>query len=342
MSSRIFFAGNHFKAGGISNFNQKLIRVIGGRTKHLKRKKRLPLIVEYTIKTLKSDVIIFSDITNTSTVFIKIAKTLNKKTIFIMHGCKKEENRINGTHTEKEEKNEKRMTEMCDIILCHSKTHSETIKKHYPTASNKIRQIANGIDREEIPDVEIKQTPMRDNCIAVTGGDKNRKHNLEICRAVDKINEEDGTGYRVEIFGDFDPESETTKGIQATKSGKLYGRIKHDELFRVFKDSHLYIQNSEFESFGTNILEALACECNLLTSRYVGANSTIKALEEADVINDPTDVNELAEKIKIQMRGNNNERLRKSVNEKETSIEYLGEELLKLAGEYTRKQITQT
>ena len=80
-----------------------------------------------------------------------------------------------------------------------------------------------------------------------------------------------------------------------------------------YRKSNLYIQNSEFETFGLATMEALICGCNLLISQNVGAKAIINGLEANDLINDVDNIKEISNKIMHNLFNSNNNRLINSI-----------------------------
>ena len=108
------------------------------------------------------------------------------------------------------------------------------------------------------------------------------------------------------------------------------GMIPHEQILTYMQQSALYIQNSVFETFGIAPLEALLCGCNLLLSCHTGALSIIPGALETDIIYDPYDIDEIANKILTLLHNNNQKRLISSINFDTSSPSYRVYELLTL------------
>lgn len=83
----------------------------------------------------------------------------------------------------------------------------------------------------------------------------------------------------------------------------------------------MFIQNSQFESFGLALIDALSLGCDVLFSTNTGAKDIITARQESDIINDITDVDEIKDKILKTLECPNNKRLYDSIDKEKTSLQ---------------------
>jgi glycosyltransferase involved in cell wall biosynthesis len=79
------------------------------------------------------------------------------------------------------------------------------------------------------------------------------------------------------------------------------------------RKSELYILNSVYEPFALSVYDALLCGCSVLVTNVAGALELLNVTEH-DVIFDPMDENEIANKIDYLLENPNNTRLLSSLD----------------------------
>nr|WP_231925658.1 glycosyltransferase [Exiguobacterium sp. U13-1] len=111
------------------------------------------------------------------------------------------------------------------------------------------------------------------------------------------------------------------------------GQVSHEEAYRYLKSADLFVQNSILESFNLATVEALISGCSILISKNVGAISILKGIQNQDIIFDNDDLEELTEKIKINLISSNNERILNSIDRNSTSYKFASTRLIKIIEE---------
>ena len=92
--------------------------------------------------------------------------------------------------------------------------------------------------------------------------------------------------------------------------------------------------NSEIESFGLVLADAINCNCSILISYNTGARSLLR-LEEMDIINNCHDVDEVANKIKYICESRNAVRIMRDLDVDAVSPARAYEKLLNICKELT-------
>ena len=77
--------------------------------------------------------------------------------------------------------------------------------------------------------------------------------------------------------------------------------------------SELYVLDSIYEPFALSVFDALFCGCSILVSNVAGALELLDVTEH-DIIYDPMNEDEIAEKIDYLLKNPNNNRLLSSLN----------------------------
>ncbi len=77
-------------------------------------------------------------------------------------------------------------------------------------------------------------------------------------------------------------------------SVRFLGHIPRDDLVALYNAASVFVYPSFYEGFGLPVLEAMACGCPVVTSK---CSSLPEIVEQAGIMVDPYDVNQLAEAI---------------------------------------------
>ena len=321
---KTLFIGSYHNPGGPNEVNRNLLKYLpSAKYTRIKNPKGLMRRVEGLYKILFSRSIIFSGI-----MFfqyeVKFAKLLNKKIIYLMHGCAMLE-------TERTNFKEILILDTAQKILCVSNTYAELIRKIFPKYRNKVDVLLNGIDwdRLNILMTEYNNLSKDNKRIILFGGGRKEKGNLAVCRAVDIINQETELNLHIDVYGYF-RDSDDSKDIADCTSVTFHHVIPHDQINIELAKSFLYIQNSKLESFGLGLIDAIGVGCNVLYSQFVGAKDIIGNQSEHDIIYNTDDINEIKHKIMYIIQTPNNARIHKSIDQKSTSIEAAAHNLMKI------------
>lgn len=320
---KIFFAGNHFKEGGPCTVNKNLITCLNKHVMVTTKRNKLLRFIEIFYKISLAKIVVFSGVTQFDHLFIPFCKILHRKIVYIMHGCLDLEYAMNNNQTNKRGLiNEKILLINADKILCVSKPYAKFISNHYPYLQNKIGFLTNGIDWSMLQHYEENSGKVKkdQNLIILMGGGRVTKRNLQVCQAVEKLNLEEQTHFKVEVYGNFE-DFDDSKAISSIPCVEFKGTVPSANLLERLTKSFLFIQNSEFESFSLGVIEALCCGCNILITPQVGAIDIIPGIKDTDLIHNNMDINEIQQKILGICQSSNNDRLVNSINKKHTSIQ---------------------
>ncbi|WP_289744125.1 glycosyltransferase family 4 protein [Muribaculum intestinale] len=326
----VLFIGGYRNPGGPNEVNRNLLKFLPSNFHKLELKRTIFQLIESVFKIFSSDIVIFSGLMFNK-IQVNLAKKLNKKIIYIMHGCAKLEL---GTENMKEEL----ILESSDYILCVSDKYSHIIKNIFPQCANKIKILQNGINWAEIDTLKANnQDSIRDsNRIILFGGGRKEKQNYYVCKAVQELNNEKSTNLTIDIYGYF-RDYDDSKLIAEIPCVTFNNVIPHSEVNIELLKSNIFIQNSKFESFGLAVIDAICLGCNALISQNVGALDIIKEKKDIDIIYDPTDIDEIKHKLLNLISMPNNYRLLNSIDKEKTSLEYAAKKLTEYCSELYEK-----
>ncbi len=238
--------------------------------------------------------VVISGYSKLNIVLLKIAKKLNKKTLYLMHGFVKEEVKYKNINDKEDRiKLEYELLKNVEKIVCVSEKFSEYLKEEYSEFNNKIFYINNGID------ININKNRIKHEKFTIisVGGGMKQKNNLKICEVI----KEAKLDVKFIVIGKLLEDGEKIRNYSFVE---YYEKLSHDEVLNKMSESDLYIQNSFFETFGLAIIEALGCGCNLLISQNAGVLSILNNVSKGDIINDVNNIKEISSKIQKKISEN--------------------------------------
>ena len=295
---KIFFVGDFFSNTGPAIVNKEIKLTLGEEDFYYsKNKGKISRILELTFKIIFSNNVCFCSFSKLNKLGIKISKIFHKKTCYIMHGFLKREYEINSIDNSVKLALEDYILNNVDMVICVSKSSMNFVKKYgYKT---KFSYFYNNINKPEKINSHVNN-----NVVMSTGGLIPLKNNLEICKAIKIINDSDNdVKLKYIILGNS---FNLKKELEKYDFVEFYETIPHDKCISLMKSCNLYIQNSEFETFGLSVIEALLSGCSILISKNVGAKDILKNINDDSIIFDTRDTKEIANKIlKIINKPNN-------------------------------------
>ena len=146
-----------------------------------------------------------------------------------------------------------------------------------------------------------------------------RKSKLPICKAIQELNKEKNTHIEYTIIGDYYGRK---KEFDRFKFVTYYENLPHDKVLQEMREANLYIQNSQFETFGLAVMEAVLQGTSLLMSKNIGAKEVFSNLNQNDIIYETNNIEEIKSKIWKCLEDNNAERLYEGIkfNEIDTKV----------------------
>lgn len=246
---------------------------------------------------LRCRVLVVSGVSRQGCILTALAGILRKKTVYLLHGSACREALWHPDPLL--QKQEAYLLERSALLLCVSRSFRDWMGNAYPQYAGKTRHLYPGVTVPAgLPYSPVPRT------VAAAGGDGEIKGNSVLIRAVEMLPD-----VRLTVYG------------PARKTGdfgsvRYTGRLPREEFWQGLSETALFVLNSRFESFSLSALEALCLGCSLLITEKAGAAELLR-LEESDVIHDPEDPRELAEKIACLLEHPNNRRLLASLNRKE-------------------------
>ncbi|HOO27452.1 MAG TPA: glycosyltransferase, partial [Lachnospiraceae bacterium] len=140
-----------------------------------------------------------------------------------------------------------------------------------------------------------------------------------VCEAVEKLNAKPGNpSLTLTVIGDTGLDTEYINSFPFVENK---GLLPFEEAKALLYSSELFVQNSCFETFGLAPLEALACGCSILMSKNVGALELFRRTDEADVIENYEDADEIASKISSLLQHGNAKKLLAELDKESISWE---------------------
>lgn len=318
MKPQAFLLGNWHNNSGASNVNLSFVQVNDGRLAYIKHKHGIMRRLERIIKILFYQRIIVSG-GELKLFEYYLMKYLHKDIYYYIHGDVRYENAIN--HVGISESTLRKYDDIINMskkIIAVSENFAEWLKNRYPHYANKIVFINNSLSLKQ-----REKTDKETLTIAIAGGNRRIKNNEEVCLAVSDLQKE---GYDIQVYS-FGAKSLNNSDLTQFHFVKEFGQLGKVEYYRLLDKIALFIINSEIETFGLVIADALNCHCSLLMSEGVGGRRIMKT-QEQDIIHNPHDIQEIKEKIKYAFEHSNSERLFQSIDKSSLSPEYAYKRLM--------------
>lgn len=300
---KIFFVGDFFSNTGPAIANKEIKSTLGENEYFFSTKiGKVSRIVELLFKIIFSKRICFCSFTQIDKIGIKICQLFHKKSYYIMHGFLKKEYEINLIDNPKKLLLEEFILNNVNMVICVSKSSMEYVKKiGYDT---QFSYYFNNINRPKTISKHVSN-----NIVMSTGGLVPLKNNLEICKAIEKINTENNIKLKYIILGSS---CNRRNELEKFDFVEFHETIPHEKCISLMKSCNLYIQNSEFETFGLSVVEALVSGCSILISKNVGAKDIFSDITNDSIIFNTHDISEIATKI-LQILDNPNNDLVKKI-----------------------------
>lgn len=316
---KILLYGDWRLNAGPYNVNRSIIQHSDQSLLYIKSRNKLLSRIESFFKILEADIILFS-CSGRYNIY-KLAKKLEKKIIILKHGDSRYENEINNLQTSEALLNEdKKEMDIADELVCVSKVYSEWFAKHYPQYSNKITWVNNGVTISPRPKVKKDG-----QLIALGGGNRSIKNNLNVLRAIEKLNER-GANLKVLLFGRH---YEGNPPLTSFSFVEFMGQMNKSEYYALLDKTALYVDAAYCESFGLSVADAVNCNCSLLLSDNVGFLSIVR-YQDCDVVHNCNDIEEIASKIEYLLSDPNARRLQSSIDISTCSEDYAYQRLKKI------------
>ena len=302
---KILLLGDIYSNAGPSNVNRVLVENADDSLMYVKKQSKVLKILELCVKALRANVIVVSGVAS-----LKVQKIINvlnsrAKIMYLMHGNLRYEDKINHLKAPLSLiEAENRLMEMAAAIVCVSEKYAEWVSDRYPQFNNKIQYVNNGLDL--LPREKKTKRPLT---IAVGGGNRCIKNNIEVCKAIERLRNK-GLQCELYIFGRNYPDNDDFSAFHFVK---FMGQMSLGEYYEKLDEISLFVVASEVESFGLAVGDALNCRCSLLLSQNVGAVSIMETYE-CDLISDPHNVDLLADKIEYLLYHPNADRILQSVD----------------------------
>lgn len=265
-------------------------------------------IVEMVYKIKKSDYIIFSGLSKLNLMGLKVAKAFGKKSAYLMHGYTQLEAGLEGEVNLSGGELEKELLYTSTNIICVSKMFMEYMKKTFKDIDYKFNYVMNPINTETFKMLDNMKKD--NNLIMSVGGGKRNKRILKVCEAIEMLNSTKNTKYRLLVVGGAGVDTEKIKNYDFVQ---YIENLEYSRMSECYSKAKLYIQNSEFETFGLAAMEAVMCDCNLVISKNVGCKDILGDGMKPYIIEDIDLASEIASKIEYAMENENNSYLKEKI-----------------------------
>ncbi len=301
--AKYLFVGGTDGNTGPSNVNKGIVANLTSSFYVADSKNKVAKYWSALINTFRCEAVVVSGMSKVGVYAIKLAKLLNKKTIYIMHGCYEIETALNEAEVDANSvQMEQYILHNVDLLLPVSERYSQLIQSKYPFCKGKTAYIHNGVEKIAF---NYGRGSLEKGRIIAVGGDRKLKNNISIANAVAKLD----SSKKLVVYGHLYHPDDLPKGDNI----EFKGLVPQEQLYEEMQKSELYVLNSVYEPFALSVYDALLCGCSILVTNVAGALELLNVTEH-DVIYDPMNENEIAEKIDYLLQHPNNERLMENLD----------------------------
>lgn len=301
--AKYLFVGGTDGNTGPSNVNKGIVANLTSNFYVADSKNKVAKYWSALINTFRCEVVVVSGMSKVGVYAIKLAKLLNKATIYIMHGCYEIETELNEAVVDTNSiQMEQYILHNVTLLLPVSERYSQLIQERYPFCKGKTAFLHNGVERVKLNYNQICREKGR---IIAVGGDRKLKNNISIANAVAKLD----SSKKLVVYGHLYHPDDLPKGDNI----EFKGLVPQEQLYEEMQKSELYVLNSVYEPFALSVYDALLCGCSILVTNVAGALELLNVTKH-DVIYDPMNENEIAEKIDYLFQHPNNKRLMENLD----------------------------
>lgn len=293
---KIIYLGDFIKKNGPSmvdinltdNLNKKIEKII---------KVQINKSYFSHMKNIKEvDVISISGVSGKGCIYCIAGRLMKKTVTYTMHGALKIEEQYTKVRVQRK-LYEYLLTKLSNKVICVSENFKNDVSNLYDIKD--VTHINNGVNiNNNLYNKKVKRNKYQ---LLTVGGGRKVKGVLNVCKAVEKINNKN---IKLIVVGE---DGEHTEEIKRYEFVKYKGFISQEELIELMKSSYIYIQNSYYETFGMTVLEAIACGANIILSEKIGVaipNSQDFQVNPDDIYGIKDKIEQLLEKIEEEYKQN--------------------------------------
>ncbi len=218
----------------------------------------------------------------------------------------------------------------CDVVITDSYSTKKDIIYYLNIPENKIKVVYLGVDKRFVPqsDERIREIKKKHKItgdyILVFGAPGLRKNIAGVMKAFHALRNE--IPHTLVIIGKSDE-----IGIQNEERILSINRVSFSDLPAIYSGASCFVYPSLYEGFGLPILEAMACECIVVSS---DRGSLKEIMIPDNFLVDPDDVYDIAKKIKTALdlsKNSRRERIKKgTAHARKFTWEKCAQETLKI------------
>lgn len=294
----IYYMGDFCTNSGPAIVNKNYYNYMKEKSYICKTNSKIVRLLHFLYYIRKCNVLLISGLSRFHLVSAKEAKKMKKKVVYLMHGYCKLEYTISNVPMEERflQHTEEQLLNVVDKVICVSEKFCQLMKKNRMDISKKFDFVNNGIERISNLQYKKNKENNKKKIIVSVGGGVKIKNNLNVCKAIKRIDNE-----KIDfiVIGQLGQDGEKIKQYNFVK---YYESLSHAEVLKKMSIANLYIQNSYFETFGLSVIEAISMNCKILVSKNVGALSIIDDINENMIIQDNEDIIEIQEKIERNLK----------------------------------------
>ncbi|MFA5184155.1 MAG: glycosyltransferase family 1 protein [Patescibacteria group bacterium] len=190
----------------------------------------------------------------------------------------------------------KRSLRIADIIISVSESTKKDIIKFYKIPDNKIKVVYSGINSIFLNKIRKERIVKENYFFSITTSPK-RKNIISVLEVMS--NNAELKKYKYLIAGLIDENQlaelrDVIERLGLINDVILWGYANEDQLINFYENAEFFIYPSFYEGFGFPVLEAMACECPVITSCN---SSLIEITPNKNWLVDPRSLKDISDKM---------------------------------------------
>lgn len=191
----------------------------------------------------------------------------------------------------------KRSLTVANIVVTDSKSTKRDVIKYYHTNPQKIKVVHLGINEDIARAKKLKNRLIKEKYFFSISTNLKRKNTINVLKAMSKSSKLNHLIFVVAGLLTKQQQQELNqviKNLKLKKRVKVFGYATGSELKNLYQNAEFFIYPSFYEGFGFPVVEAMFCNCPVITSN---ASSLPELIPDKKWLVDPYDILDIVAKM---------------------------------------------
>lgn len=225
-------------------------------------------------------------------ILLLLARAFRTPGFYLAHGVAKTEMQINGRRSLRHAWVEALTIGLATEILAVSPALATDMRVAFPRARGKVAHVTNGGEGPQVVG-RVAPAPVPGRVRIMTVGTSPIK-NFDLLLAA--LEEARAGEVELVVVGRAQEPLRTSNPTVYVIEHRF---LSHEEVLMWMRSSDIYVQVSDFESFGLAVCEAASQGCSLLLGPRIGARDALTGIGAANVVESPVTASDIAAKLSL-------------------------------------------